>query len=124
MTDQHSRTLVWPLPHDLDIGVIYTGERDLIGPLLSTMKASAPGLDFRLILVDNHSRDGIEPWREIIPGTKVLKNNERLHYAADMNRIVAASTARYVPLMNTDMFFDPRQRCLSRMEQVGPLGDG
>ena len=26
---------------DLDIGVIYTGERDLMLPLLSTMKASA-----------------------------------------------------------------------------------
>ena len=103
------------LPRDLDVGVIYTGERDLMGPLLSTMKASAPGLNYRLILVDNHSHDGIEPWRQIIPETKVLKNSERLHYAANMNRIVAASTARYVLVMNTDMFFDPRQRCLSRM---------
>jgi GT2 family glycosyltransferase len=45
----------------------------------------------------------------------VLKNAQRLHYAANMNRIVSASTARYVLVMNTDMFFDPRQRCLSRM---------
>jgi GT2 family glycosyltransferase len=103
------------LPRSLDIGVIYSGERELMGPLLSTMKASAPGLDYRLILVDNHSHDGIEPWRQIIPQTKVLKNAERLHYAANMNRIMAASTARYVLVMNTDMFFDPRQRCLTRM---------
>ena len=45
----------------------------------------------------------------------MLKNSERLHYAANMNRILAASTARYVLVMNTDMFFDPRQRCLARM---------
>ena len=45
-----------------------------MGPLLSTMKASAPGLNYRLILVDNHSHDGVEPWRQIIPETKVLKN--------------------------------------------------
>ena len=32
-----------------------------------------------------------------------------------MNRIVTASTARYVLVMNTDMFFDPQQQCLSRM---------
>ena len=102
---------------DLDVGVIYTHERDLIGPLLSTMKASAPGLDYRLILVDNRSRDGIEAWRHIVPETAVLVNRQRLHYAANMNRIVAASTARYVLLMNTDMFFDPRQRCLSQMVQ-------
>jgi GT2 family glycosyltransferase len=115
LVGQRSRTLAGPAPHDLDIGVIYTGERDLMGPLLSTMKASAPGLNYRLILVDNDSPDGIEPWRQIIPETKVLKNSKRLHYAANMNRIVEASTARYVLLMNTDMFFDPRQNCLSRM---------
>ena len=103
------------MPRDLDIGVIYTGERDLMGPLLTTMKASVPGLNYRLILVDNHSSDGVEPWRRIIPETTVLKNAERLHYAANLNRILAASTARYVLVMNTDMFFDPRQQCLSRM---------
>ena len=112
---QHSLNRVSPAPYDLDVGVIYTGEHDLMGPLLSTMKASAPGLNYRLILVDNHSQDGIEPWRQIIPQTKVLKNSERLHYAANINRILAASTARYALVMNTDMFFDPRQRCLARM---------
>ncbi len=112
---QPSRPIAPRLPRDLDVGIIYTGERDLMGPLLSTMKASAPGLDYRLILVDNRSHDGVEPWRQIIPETKVLKNPERLHYAANMNRILAASTARYVLVMNTDMFFDPRQRCLARM---------
>ena len=86
-----------------------------MGPLLATMKASAPGLNYRLILVDNHSHDGIESWRRIIPETKLLKNTERLHYAANMNRILADSTARYVLVMNTDMFFDARQSCLSRM---------
>jgi hypothetical protein len=113
--DHDFRAVVSPAPRDLDIGVIYTGERDLMGPLLSTMKASAPGLNYRLILVDNDSDDGIQPWRQIIPETKVLKNTERLPYAANLNRILAAATARYVLVMNTDMFFDPRQRCLSRM---------
>ena len=100
---------------DLDVGVIYTGERDLMAPLLSTMRASAGGLRYRLLLVDNASGDGVEPWRKTIPDTAVLKNDNRLSYAANMNRIVAASTARYVLMMNTDMFFDPRQNCLSRM---------
>jgi GT2 family glycosyltransferase len=102
-------------PRDLDVGVIYSGERDLMGPLLSTMQASAAGLRYRLLLVDNHSRDGVEPWRQIVPETAVLKNTVRLNYAANLNRILLASTARYVLVMNTDMFFDPRQRCLARM---------
>ncbi len=109
------RTMAPLSRHDLDVGVIYTGERNLMGPLLSTMKASAPGLDYRLILIDNRSHDGVAPWQQIIPETKVLKNSQRLHYAANMNRILAASTARYVLVMNTDVFFDPRQECLSRM---------
>ncbi len=115
LSGPHFRVAAPPLPRDLEIGVVYTGERDLMGPLLSTMKASAPGLKYGLILVDNHSSDGVEPWRRIIPETTVLKNTERLHYAANLNRILAASTARYVLVMNTDMFFDPRQQCLSRM---------
>ena len=103
------------LVRDLDVGIIYTGERDLMAPLLSTMKASTGGLRYRLLLVDNFSRDGVETWRNTIPETDVLTNDKRLSYAANMNRIVAASTARYVLLMNTDMFFDPRQSCLARM---------
>ncbi len=102
-------------PRDLDIGVIYTGERDLMLPLLSTMRASADGLRYRLLLVDNATSDGVEPWRRFIPETSVLRNERRLAYAANMNRIAAAATSRYVLLMNTDMFFDPRQNCLSRM---------
>ena len=50
---RHCLTKTPPLPRDLDVGVIYTGERDLMGRLLATMKASAPGLNYRLILVDN-----------------------------------------------------------------------
>src|SRR6516162_5742642 len=82
------RTPVAP-PRDLDVGVIYTGERDLMSPLLSTMKASAGGLRYRLLLVDNASGDGVEPWRSTIADTAVLKNSQRLNYAANMNRIVA-----------------------------------
>ena len=100
---------------DLDVGVIYSGEQDLMGPLLTTMRASAPGLDYRLILVDNQSRGGIEPWRQIVPTTSVVRNQQRLGYAANMNRILSAATARYVLVMNTDMFFDPRQNCLAKM---------
>ncbi len=95
--------------------MIYTGESALMAPLLSTMKASAGNLRYRLLLVDNASREGVEPWRQIIPDTIILNNGQRLNYAGNMNRILASATARYVLLMNTDMFFDPRQNCLARM---------
>jgi len=102
---------------DLDVGVVYSGERALLEPLLGTLAASAEGLRIRLILVDNHSPDGVGGWTGVVPNTLVLRNRRRFPYAVNLNRVLAASTARYVLLLNTDMFFDPRQQCLARMVQ-------
>ena len=99
----------------LDIGVIYTHERELMQRLLSTMSASAKGVRTRLLLVDNASTEGVDTWRSHFADAQVLKNARRLSYAANLNRILSAATARYVLLMNTDMYFDPSQQCLSRM---------
>ena len=95
--------------------MIYTHERELMPRLLETMSASGRGLRMRLILVDNASTDGVEPWRDCFPETRVLHNARRLSYAANLNRILDAATAPYVLLMNTDMYFDPREQCLRRM---------
>lgn len=99
----------------LDIGVVYTHERELMPRLLDTMAASGRGLPSRLILVDNHSADGVEPWCKYFAETRIVRNLRRLPYAVNLNRILAASTARYVLLMNTDMYFDPREQCLTKM---------
>jgi N-acetylglucosaminyl-diphospho-decaprenol L-rhamnosyltransferase len=103
------------MPPDLDIGVIYTHERDLMPRLLSTLSASGEGLRMRLLLVDNASAEGVEPWRGYFDDTQVVRNASRLSYAANLNRILDASTARYTLLLNTDMYFDPRNQCLARM---------
>jgi len=104
------------MPSDLDIGVIYTHERELMPRLLETMSASGDGLRTRLILIDNASSDGVEPWLEFFPETLTLRNEIRQpSYAVNLNRILDASTARYVLLMNTDMYFDPKEQCLARM---------
>jgi N-acetylglucosaminyl-diphospho-decaprenol L-rhamnosyltransferase len=101
---------------DLDIGVIYTKEREWMPRLLSTMAASGNGLNMRLVLVDNASTDGVASWLSQFPTVLPLRNERRVaSYAANLNRILAASTARYVLLMNTDMYFDPKQQCLARM---------
>ena len=104
-------------PFDLDVGVIYTHEQTLIGRLLESLAASGDGLAMRLILVDNHSAEGVTAWQDIVPQTLLLQNSQRLGYAANLNRILAASTARYTLLLNTDMYFDPPSQCLARMVQ-------
>jgi GT2 family glycosyltransferase len=100
---------------DLDVGVIYTGEREMAGRLLSTVAASADGLRLRLVLVDNGSPDGVDRYADLIPQTSILRNREPLPYTVNLNRVLAASTSPYVLLLNTDMFFEPRQQCLAHM---------
>jgi N-acetylglucosaminyl-diphospho-decaprenol L-rhamnosyltransferase len=101
--------------HDLEVGLIYTYEQDLISRLIWSIDASTANLRRRLILVDNASQESVEPWAKLIPDTRVLRNTHRLHYAANLNRILATASARYVLLLNTDIYFDPRQQCLARM---------
>ena len=99
------------------MGVIYTHEQDLMPRLLLTLAASGDGLAMRLVLVDNASAEGVEPFRRAFAHTRVVHNPGRLPYAANLNRILDVSTARYVLLLNTDMFFDPQAQCLARMVQ-------
>lgn len=100
---------------DLDVGLIYTHEDHWIEPLLQTLPAAASGANVRLLLVDNVSDQGAERWSGYVPQTTILRNERRLGYAENLNRILAASRARYVLLMNTDMLFDPAEPCLTKM---------
>jgi len=100
---------------DLDIGVIFTHESGLMSRLIDSMTPSGEGLGMRLILVDNNSKQGVEPWSRRFDETKIVYNENRLTYAQNVNRVLASSSARYILLMNTDMFFDPFQQCLAKM---------
>ncbi len=100
---------------DIDVGVIYTYEDEFMPRLLQTMAQSAEGVQSRLLLVDNASNRGGDGWRTHFPNVQVLRNESRLGYAPNLNKILAASTARYILLLNTDMYFEPAEQCLARM---------
>jgi N-acetylglucosaminyl-diphospho-decaprenol L-rhamnosyltransferase len=100
---------------DVDIGFIYTHEPHLMDPLVSSLAQSGRGVSMRLILVDNASTDGVKPWLSTFPDTRVVRNARRLGYAANLNRILEVSRARYVLLLNTDMFFEPAEQCVAKM---------
>ncbi|MCC6126205.1 MAG: glycosyltransferase family 2 protein [Pirellulales bacterium] len=104
-----------PIRPDLDIAVVYTHERDLMPKLLSSLAASGDGLRMRLLLIDNVSAEGGDEYRRYFPDTIVMRNEKRLFYGANLNRAIRASTARYLLMLNTDMFFDPPEQCLARM---------
>lgn len=100
---------------DLDVGVIYTYERLWMTPLVNSLAMSGDDLKMRLILIDNASSDGVRAWDNSFPLTKVVRNPVRLHYAANLNRILTNASARYILLLNTDMYFDPSEQCLTKM---------
>ena len=100
---------------DVDVGVIYTYEDNFMPGLLSALRGSGDTLNMRLILVDNDSQQGAAPWTKYLANTTVLRNPERLGYCANLNRILAASNAPYVLLLNTDMHFDPAEQCIAKM---------
>src|ERR1035438_8885254 len=79
---------------DLDVGLIYTHEDDLMPRLLSTLRASVDDLRVRLILVDNSVNGNGKPWQNIMRNTTLVRNGERLQYSSNLNRILNASTAR------------------------------
>lgn len=104
-----------PSTYDLDVGIIYTHERCYMAPLLNSLVKAAGTLRLRLILVDNAAQEGTLEWERYIEPTTVLRNDRRLGYARNLNRILGAASAPYVLMLNTDVFFPPREACLEKM---------
>lgn len=100
---------------DLDVGVIYSGERHFLRPLLDTMRHATGELHVRLIAVDNASSDGAASTLAWPYPTTLLYNARPFTYAANLNRILSVATARYVLLLNTDVEFDSAEACLDKM---------
>lgn len=100
---------------DLDVGLVFTHEVDLMPRLLSSLSRSGDDLRMRLILIDNASKTGTEAWTNYFSRTIVARNRERLGYADNLNRILALATAPYVLLLNTDMEFVPAEQCPAKM---------
>jgi GT2 family glycosyltransferase len=100
---------------DLDIGVIYTYEDEFMDPLIHSLRRSGNDLRLRLILIDNASTGGVERWRSMFSNTLVVRNEERLGYAPNLNLILKAASAEFVLLLNTDTYFEPAEQCLSKL---------
>jgi N-acetylglucosaminyl-diphospho-decaprenol L-rhamnosyltransferase len=61
---------------------------------------------FSFTVVDNNSTDGSQEFLQSRPEIKYLQTNENLGYGRGINRGVAATTSKYVCIMNTDVFLN------------------
>ncbi|MBI2505131.1 MAG: glycosyltransferase family 2 protein [Candidatus Latescibacteria bacterium] len=61
-----------------------------------------------VVVVDNGSTDGSKEWlREHYPQVRLIENTANLGFAAGYNQAIAACSAPYVLVLNTDVFLDP-----------------
>lgn len=66
------------------------------------------GVEFEIIVVDNHSKDGtVDAIRASFPSVIAIANQENLGFAKACNQGIAASHARHVLLLNPDMRVEP-----------------
>lgn len=93
--------------------------RDLLGACLQSIADTCAGTDTETIVVDNGSRDGSPDLvRERFPGVRLIQNTENAGFARACNQGIAATTAPYVLLFNSDARLEPGslQALLSRVE--------
>ncbi len=101
----------------VDVGIIFTYERDFLVPLLKSLPRACGNTPSRLILIDNNSGADMAEFTAMahpVP-VKVVKNPSRLNYSKNLNVILNHSDSQYVLLMNTDMLFVEGDPCLEKM---------
>ena len=115
---------------DLSVSIVSWNTRELLDQCLGSVCATADGLDFEVVVVDNASGDGsVEMVRESYPQAVLVANSDNVGFASANNQALAVSTGRHFLLLNPDTicrpgalarlvrFLDEHPRCGA----VGPL---
>lgn len=114
----------------LSIVIVNWNTRDYLLGALSSLYGAPPPFPFEVIVVDNASTDGsAEAVRREFPQARLVVNTENAGYARGNNQGFAASTGRYVLLLNPDVVLPPGglERAVALLEarpeaRVGALG--
>jgi hypothetical protein len=88
---------------DVSIIIVNWNTRELLLNCLSSVFATASGLDVEIIVVDNGSQDGSsEAARKQFPGITIIQNDRNRGFARANNQALARATGRYFLLLNSD----------------------
>jgi GT2 family glycosyltransferase len=86
----------------------WNGKQHLATCLPALAAQRAPGVPWRVVVLDNGSSDGSVAWlRAAHPGVEVIESPSNLGFCVAMNRLVAASDADAVALLNNDTRPEP-----------------
>ncbi len=93
---------------DLSIILVSWNTRELSAQCLAAIPASAEGLTYEVIVVDNASSDGsVEMIKHNFANTRLIANSENIGFARANNQAIAVSRARHIVLLNTDTIPQP-----------------
>ena len=93
---------------DISIIILNYKSKRLVRQCIKTIFLYNPKLSFEIIVVDNHSEDGVvEMVREQFPGVICIASPENVGYAAGNNLGIKRSQGRYVVIMNPDITLRP-----------------
>ncbi len=88
---------------DVSIVLVSWNTRRLLESCLRSIREHTHGASYEIIVVDNDSRDGsAEAVAAGFPGVRLIRNRSNPGFARGCNQGMAASTGRYVLLLNTD----------------------
>ncbi|MBI5428212.1 MAG: glycosyltransferase family 2 protein [Nitrospinae bacterium] len=98
----HSQTL------DLSIVVVNYNSRDHLRKCIRSIKDSARGFTYEVIVVDNASYDGsAEMMRAEFPDIRLIANKDNVGFSRANNQGARVSRGRYVLLLNNDTLVLP-----------------
>src|SRR5215204_4263207 len=114
---------------DLTISIVNAGSRDVLLTCLESLHQSMHGdITVEIVVLDNASEDGsVDSVRQRFPGVVVIAQEFRAGFAANHNRVIRATSGRYILLVNPDTFSEDWSlaRLVSELDgnpRIGALG--
>ena len=88
---------------DLSVIIVNYNTRQLLTECLASVSAETTGIEYEVIVVDNHSSDGSREMLERdAPLVKKIFNTENRGFAAANNQALGIASGKYVLLLNSD----------------------
>jgi GT2 family glycosyltransferase len=100
---------------DVDVGLICRDDAEWLGSLIRMLPAAADGLRMRLLLLDDASSAGTAGCDELWEPTTVLRNPQPLGFGQNLNRLLAASTASLLVVLDPCIQLPAGERVVARL---------
>jgi GT2 family glycosyltransferase len=94
---------------DASIVIVSFNTRDILRECLQSVVDPCGGFNIEILVVDNASADGSpEMVEREFPHVRVLRSEVNLGFGAANNLAIREARGRYIVLLNSDAFFEPR----------------